>query len=136
MPSRPEIIADLERSGADSVRRTLERGHYGEPLRSIVVEWLAQKDAAAARSSRAEEIDLARRAADAALDAAESARSANDLAREANSVARDANSLAATANSLSSRANNRSRDANKIAIAAVVVAAISAAISIMAIFLR
>jgi hypothetical protein len=143
--------AEFEARGEAAVREMVRLGHIAGPKKlSIAANWLAGKDEArafsaqidAARSNSASTA-LQRRAATAteraAVAAETAAKAALDSASEAktsNEIARAANELASSANALASRANNRSRDANKIAIGAMIVAAITATASIVAALLR
>lgn len=67
-----ELAASLEDLGESEVRRRMDASVYGPPRsdkRLFVEKWLRDRDAAAAAVSRAEDIELARRATKAAEDA-------------------------------------------------------------------
>ena len=84
------FIADLERRGVNQVRSELERGTLSPAAVHPASAWLAEKDKEDERrkeASNAEQMELARRASDAAERAAEAAeRSAVAAEREATAV--------------------------------------------------
>ena len=130
--------ASFEQLGEAQVRDRIATRAFNEDNRALALTWLESKEreraesaAVEARATKAEEIELQRRAASAAEDAAASARDAAASAREANAIARDANALASDANTFASRANRRAAKASKIAIAAAAIAAAAVGVSIV-----
>lgn len=109
--------------GVNQVRAQLLE--WSGSLRVEASNWLAEKDHESARlmeASRAEQLEIATSAKDAAFEA-------NRLAAEANSIARDAAASAALS-ALAARTNNM------IATLALIAAAIAIAISILGIFIK
>lgn len=115
-----EWRAQFEKMGQRNVQTMLLQ--WSGPLQMEARNWLAEKereDHSRSEAERAEEIELARAAKEAAL-------SANDIAREANEIARAASASAA----LSAEA---ARTNNKIAIAALAAAITAIIVSVIAI---
>ena len=99
MSDRELYYGKFERDGEEAVRNNLALQRYNEKHRGLAQEWLAQRDRAKADAAREVEMDLARRATEAAESAATSARTANQIAREARNISyfAAAVSVAATA---------------------------------------
>jgi len=115
--------SQFESMGASQVRAVFRE--WSGPLRFAAQRWLAEDDQNKAREAeefKAEQIEIARLAKDAACEA-------NKLASEANAIARDAAASAA----LSARA---ARTNNMIATVALIAAVIAMAISIIGIFVK
>ena len=106
----------LESLGVAQVRLMLSNGGWPAALHIQAIEWLAEKDKEERlhqESSKAEEIDIARSARDAAW-------AANDLAKAANSIALAA-SASAERSAVAAIKNNRIA---KAAFAAAIIAII------------
>lgn len=126
------MIRRFEELGPDAVRSALSSGSFPPSFNVHALEWLAKKDKEAqwrTEELRAEEIEIARSARDAALEANTLAVSANDVAREANDIAHAASASAA-------RSAEAARTNNMIATLALIAAVIAIAISIIGIFIR
>lgn len=81
--------AELEASGEDEVRTMLALGRYGSGRGKdkYVQHWLAEKDQEREASSKADSLEIARSAKDAAWIAADAARDAARAANNANVIA-------------------------------------------------
>jgi uncharacterized membrane protein len=85
-----EQLAYFDELGADQVRLMIATAQLPTNMNPALRKWLAQKDQEASRikeASQAEQIELARSAADAALDAAKYAKQANTMAAIALAIA-------------------------------------------------
>jgi len=84
---REIYYGDFERDGEDAVRNKLALGLYNEKKRALAEAWLTRRDQAKADAVWEAEMDLTRRATEAAESAASSAREANRIATKARSIA-------------------------------------------------
>jgi len=120
-----EIRAEFEKRGVITVRMLLEGHRYNHLVGLEAIKWLAEKDREIhlrAESVKAEEIDIARSARDAAW-------AANDLAAAAN-VTADAAAASARLSAEAAKTNNI------IATIALIAAVIAMAISIIGVFVK
>ncbi len=117
--TKEQFWAELDALGEEEVRVRVVTKRYGNASakRSLAEEWLRSKDQEHKDSSAAEQIAVARDAANAARDAADSARDNVSAARDA----ADAAWVAA----------REAKTANKIAKAAVIMAMIAIIVSIV-----
>ncbi len=77
---RELYYGDFERDGEEAVRNNLALGRYQNKKGALAREWIARKDQSRNDASQAEQIAIARSAADAAWDAARAAKKANNRA--------------------------------------------------------
>jgi hypothetical protein len=78
-----EQLARFEEMGEDAVRILVHTRRFTTPNQRLAIKWLAQKDQESERrreASKAEQLDIARSAKDAAWEAARAANKANIIA--------------------------------------------------------
>jgi hypothetical protein len=100
MTEDEQRIAEFEAAGEQQVRLHLANKRYGETegwKHRLAMEWVRQKEAARAATAETEQLDLNRRATEAAEAAANSARLANQHSKTANKIAVGAAIVAAAA---------------------------------------
>jgi hypothetical protein len=120
----------FEEMGENQVRAKFQDWHHS--LHTYAIQWLAERDQESTRLdevSRAEQIEIARSAKDAASEA-------NALAAEANFIARDAATSARAAADAAALNARAARTNNTIATLALIAAVIAIAISILGIFIK
>ena len=85
MTDNEQLIANFERIGEAAVRLHVNNGGYNSHVQTIAIEWLEmQKSERLKHSSKAEQIEIARSAKDAAWAAAKAAERAATAAEKAN----------------------------------------------------
>lgn len=90
MTEDAQLLRSFEERGEDQVGLDVAAGNYGSHgsrKEMLAREWLRRKDEARNAASHSEQMDLARRATEAAEAAAISARLANTHAKTANRIA-------------------------------------------------
>lgn len=122
----------FERLGIEGVKAALLTGGFPQSMNIHAIEWVGEREKEVQRRTdelRAEEVEIAKSARDAAFEANTLAASANEAAREANEIAREASASAR-------RSAEAAHTNNIIATIALIAAVIAIAISIIGVFLK